>query len=487
MIFSARRAIFLKLVKLPTAIRKLNSLNLEEIRLFRRFWQNSINKETLLAAGNDVLQKIAVASKEAELTFDVLFSDSILSDSQKNSVLHKLHEIFKLFVVEELSESDLTKSINEEIKLIEFYQKRKLFDFAESSIRKMESLINKYTYEDTHFFYHRFQYEEIRNRFLGLSLSEESSLQQENDALDVFFLSKKLRTCAFMINAQNISNVSYDYHLMDDVLKHLEKEPYKNIPTIYLWSNALRLMRDPGKLELFSKLEDSLKNCLHLISQENARNFFAVLENSLLRLKTQFSDYRRKLHELYMLQIEQKILPLEGHFPSMMFDNIVTVSLAVDGAQKTREFINSYIEFVSPESRKEKASYNLARCLFEEERLDECLLELNKIEKIKFHSIHQNLARRRLQIKTYYAIQVRDFDADPNQPERSIRALKKFLHVHKNEMAAVHERANLDFARFVNRLTEASGERKIGKLKQEIQETGLLPEKEWLLDQLTEL
>lgn len=478
------RSIF-KQMKQPTAIRKLRSLHKDELRAFKRYWLRSVPAVEAQKLGAEIIQHLLTTKKETPI--EALFKEQKVSESKKNAVLHKLHEAMKQFVLAEVIEHPLKKEISDELRMINFYDGRQLQDYVESSIRKVEMLLEKYPWEDDFYFYSLFLLEERVTLFLNKSLSEENNLQKENNALDVYYLSRKFRCLVFMINAQNISNVEYDYHLTQEVLSHLETKPYDNIPTIYLWRDALCLMQDPGDKDLFLKLEGSLYECVDIISPENARSFFGVLENSLRKLRSGFPSYKKKLYELYKYQLSKKVLPVNGHFPSMLFDNIVTVSLEFSNPKETREFISNYIEFVPAENRSEKASYNLARCLFAEKKLDECLEEISDLEKTKFSSIHQNLARRRLQVKTYFEIQNQQLDADPNQPERSIRALKKYLHVHKNEMSAVHERANLDFARFVNRLTEAFGDKKIEKLKSEISGTALLPEKDWLLQKVTEL
>lgn len=471
-------------MKEPLLIRKMRVLGRKELLLFRKEMRKLNLHEDLMKVAIDIVELLTSSGSADLISFDRIFRNSTFGLSKQNVLLNKLHEHVKFFIIRRLALKDLQAEIHEEILLLKFFNGRWADEFVRASVAKVEELLRSYAYEDNFYFYSNLRLAEERTLLHYRSSKEKRDLQIQSDAVDLFYLSKKLVFCSGMVNAANINKSEYDYHMMEEVLSHLEKKPYENVPTIYLWASALRLLIDPSDRKNFDDLESGLYENVDLIAPLTARNLFTALENSLRKMKGDFTDYHQKLFEFYQFQIEKNIIYIKGYFPSTLFENIVTVSLEVKGADWTMNFIKEHLKNVSPEQRRESKAHNFARCYFYEGNFRKCVDQLKTIEKMQFSSIHLNLSRRRLRIQALYEIYVAEVVGIQHQPERAIRALKKFLHTNKKELGEVHERANLDFARFVNRLTEVHGEKKVQRLKSEIEATTLLPEKQWLLEKV---
>lgn len=473
-------------MKEPLVIRKMRVLNRKELQSLRReLGKLSINPD-LLDLATKVLDLIWHTPSET-ISFERIFQDSAFGSSKQNVLLNKLHELLKNFIVNQLSVNDLQEKVNFEMKLLQFFNDRRADDFVISSGLRVEDMLRSYGYEDDFYFYNNLRLAEERTLLYYRSNAEKRHLQEQSDAADLFYLSKKLAFCAGMVNAGNINKTKFDYHMMEEVLGHLEKRPYENVPTIYLWASALRLLLNPKNRDNFEKLEKGLYENIDLITPFTARSLFTALENSLRKMRQEYASYHEKLFEAYQFQIQREIIYINGYYPTTLFENVVTASLKVKGGEWTADFVEKNLSRISPDRKKETAAYNLARCYFEQNEYKQCLAKLKTIEKIKFKSIYINLARRVLRICAFYELFLLEADGIPNQPERAIRALKKFLHTNKAELGAAHERANLDFARFINRLTSVYGDKKIVKLRGEIEATRLLPNKQWLLDKLDSL
>lgn len=483
---SRLRTNFASKMKEPVVVRKLRALQHKELVQFRKLMRKQLRNDDLLEVANHLVQLILDVKPKEQIFFEQIFQNDNHNASKKNILLNKLHEHLKQFIVKDLEFDGIHKQIHDEIRLLKFFNDRRLDEFVNKSREKIEGLLADYAYQDSHFFQYKLELAR-QLTLVGYRSRKRSNYRREfSDTIDLFYLYEKLANCAAMINEANVRKAEYDFGLMQEALEHLESRSHENIPTINLWGFALRLLIDPKDQENYHKLESGIYASFDLLSPITIRNFFTVLENSLRLMKGSISSYDKRLFQLYQYQMEKELLYIGGYFPALLLNNIVTVALRVKGAEWTANFIKENRERIPLDTRKETLVLNLSRCFFYAKKFDRCLGELGKIEKMKFKSIHLNLARRRLRVMAFYEIQVNGKESIPYQPERSIRALKKFLHEHKNQMSAAHERANLDFARFVNRLTELYTKKKKDKLFGEIESTGLLPEKDWLLKKVTD-
>ncbi len=461
-------------------IRKLKCLTTRELQAFRRYVLTFKNREIYSKFCQVILDAIAEPAEDKPVPLEEIARRFKLSDARVNSLLNEMHVHFKAFVSRELWTTETRRRIEDGIKEMAFYIERHLDEFYLSTHLKIDKELENYGLKDEFYFRSKLAIAQLDCIFKPVA----ENLQKSSDRLDIYYISSKLLQGAVMLNHSNIHSHHFKYHLMQQVVEHLEKEPYKDAPTLYLWKYAYSLLLEPEDRENYERLEKCLYEQFETLLKTDARSVFVILSNSLRKLETDENLYYQKIFQYYTFQMEHDLLLVEGIFPPRLFDNIVTIALRVQGPEWTVNFIHDNVHKLEQRIRKVENGYNIARCHFSSGRFNDCLLELKKIEKLKFKDIHLNLARRRLKIQAYFEIEHQDSEYSTSQPERDISSFKKFLHQNKDHLSPEHERANLDFARFVNRLAEANNQRKIVKLNEEIIATHLLPGKAWLLQKL---
>ncbi len=465
-------------------IRKIKCLQAKELLALKRYILKFKNRDVYEKFAQVVLDEITKTDEEELIPIDKIGKALKLSDARVNSLLNELHTHLKGFVITELSIADELRKIEDGIKLLVFYNARHLDEYYLNLYDKLEKALQKYKVRDEFYYRSKLAIAQEHSIYKYRTQPEGTFLQQVSDALDIYFVWHKLTQSAVMINHSNIHSTDFQFHLLEQVVSHVKTNPYPDNPALSLWSDAYELLMNLDNVECHQRLEQAAFEQIDTLAKRDGRNLFIILANSLRRLETDQDEYYRRIFKYYTFQIEHDLLLIEGIFPPRLFDNIVTIALRVKDPDWTVNFIEENLKKLEPKVQKVERGYNIARCHFASGDFNTCLLELARIEKVKFNDIHLNLARRRLTIQAYFEVEHTDTEYSVNQPDRAISALKKFLHKNKEALSPEHERANLDFARFVNRLCEANSDKKIQKLGEEVTATRLLPCKTWLMQKV---
>lgn len=460
-------------------IRKLKGLEPKELRAFKKRLQSSSHSKDSLNFFLMVIDGLLEGASDEPAPEQKY---SVLSGVKLNALYVELHDRLKEFISDELAIGVKEREIWDVFLRMKFYNQRRLDEFYEKARNQLRKMLSAYGERNDFYFEMYVKQAQQESSYQERNKSSKDFLQSEADAIDQFYLWQKLAVSTEMLNLEkNIYNTSFEYNLLEEVRRYMSTR-HQDERVINAYYLVLEQLLNPESRECFTRLKEYLIDSVTHIPADLAISFFNTLSNSARTIFSNRAEYYEELFDLYLIQIENKILFYQGYFPTRVFGNIVAVSLKVKSSEWTRAFIAKYQKYIPAKEKKVEVNYNLARCAFTERDFGECLILLDEIQKARFSDLFLNLARRRLLVKAYYLLDMKDEQYDVNQPDRAISALGKFLHQQKGKLSEAHARANLDFVRFVNRLLTANDEKRLVKLKKEIEETSLLPEKAWLLE-----
>lgn len=323
---------------------------------------------------------------------------------------------------------------------------------------------------------YRLQLERYRFDHAHQPAIEPAQLQDISDALDRTYLSRKLWQACFLHSHQAMSGAAYDQGLLPAALV-LAGEP-KNlaVPAIAIYYHCYRALTEPAERSHFQAFKQLVLSEGDLFPPDEMRDLYVLGVNYCIRqynagnqeyLAEQFDFYREGLAKKYFLT--------EGNLSWYTYMNAATSALALRELDWVEQFSHEYREHLPESHRESLYSFNLARLEYLRRQFGPALRLLLKVD---FKEVTLYLAAKMLQLKIYYE------SAEYDLLESHLQALRAFLRRKKdigyrreNYLNTVHFTQKLLETNLMNREERAA-------IRQEIEETKAVAEKDWLLAQL---
>jgi hypothetical protein len=202
-----------------------------------------------------------------------------------------------------------------------------------------------------------------------------------------------------------------------------------------------------------------------------------VLDYSIQQVNNGKREYYEYLLKIYKLFIKQGILLNDyGLIAISTYKNYITVALKLDKPKDALDFLETYHNKLPAESREDIYTFNKANILFDQQHYERVI---DLLQDAHFTDIFYKINRKRLLIKTYYELLLRD-DSYFSLLESQINAFYKFIYIEK-KIPEIYINANKNFIKYIKKLL-SSGLNKDTKtlLSGKIRSTKQLAEREWL-------
>lgn len=305
---------------------------------------------------------------------------------------------------------------------------------------------------------------------------EQDALQEQSDQLDQAFLARKLWQACAMLSHRNVSNATYDFGMLDAALQFAEKSGALKLPAIAIYHACYQALSKPSESAHFQHFRKCLTDFADLFPAEELRDLFILAINYCIRQYNAGNlEYLSQQFDLYKEGLERHYFLSEGLISRYTYQNAATIGLVMRELEWVETFIYAYRPLLREEHREGLFSFNLARLEYYRRDLGKALQLLQKAE---YKDLLLNLAAKILQLKIFYELQEFDLLASHLQAVRSFIRRKKVMGYHReNYMNTVH---------FTQKLLEVNPFDKtaIAELRQEIEQTKAVAEKEWLLSQV---
>lgn len=428
----------------------LDSFSSREFRKFVEFVQSPyFNKHDRLRDFADYVFANSHPRNEPALdrqrTFEFLFPNEEFQEQKLADLMSYLVRLAEQFLSYQHYERD---TFDQQTRLLQELAARDLHKSFQSTQRTLRRDQDKRHHRDEDFYISEYEYWDISDKYFmrQQKRTQDESLQQKVDALDLFYLTSKLKNACEMVNRQHVISQSYHFWLTDEVLGYLKHhiDEYEAHPAIVVYYHILLTLTEPEDEAHFHKLKDVLAKNIDRFEREETRYMYLYVQNYIIhRINKGQQDYLPELFGLYKWLLETGII-LEGNYLSQWdYKNIVSAGYRMEEYEWTEHFINTYKDYLRPEEQANAYSYNLAMLYYFKKEHKSALKVLQQVE---FTDVYYALGARNILLKTYYDL--RDYDPLFSLLDSFSVYLKR-----NKDVSTYQQKIHLNFIKLLRKLT----------------------------------
>ncbi len=305
------------------------------------------------------------------------------------------------------------------------------------------------------------------------STKQSFRLQELSDSLDAYFLAEKLRSACILMSNQNISKSSYDMGLLPKIIEHIEESNRLNEPIIAIYFHAYRTLIDSNDIEAYKSLKSVLKNNCNPLEINELHDIYIFAINFCIRqLNSGEQDFMREVFEVYQLGLNSNVFIQNGILTPRSYSNIVMAGLKLKEYDWVGQFVEEYKPALPEKQREGFYNYNLARLYYEQRKF---ALAMPLLLQMEYDDVLLTSLGKVLLAKMYF---------EQQEFESLSSLLSSFrVYIQRKKMPGSHHESHHNFIQFLGKLMFKSPNAS-NKLKNDILDTKVVAEKEWLLAQL---
>lgn len=332
---------------------------------------------------------------------EAVFPDKSFQAQRMRDLMTLLYAYAKDFMVwQELKEDQAAQNKL----LLQQFRKRGLDKAHQIHLTKWKNHLDRSSLRDHDWFYQRFVAEQAEEAIVEeRNIRRPNDLLQETtDALDVYFVSRKLQALCEMQNRSRIFRRSYDFHLRKEIESALKEDsnPHLNVACITIYHRILQTFDEPEKEEHYRQLLLDISENKQHFSREEARSLYRYAENYCIRKINQGQGkWLAELLVIFEQLIDTELILQKGQFPHTDFKNIVTVGLRLGKNDWVLDFIQHNQLKIEENIRANAYNYNLANYYYETKNFD-AVVDL--LQQVEFSDLFYELSSKYILIKVYY-------------------------------------------------------------------------------------
>lgn len=407
-----------------------------------------------------------------EQVFEQVFEGRDFDDHRLRMAISFLYQLARQFLtVQDFLEDEVHVAIRES----EVLRRRKLYALSRHCLDSARNTLDVHKVRNADFFdqEYRLLLEECRLE-MSRPGAQPERLQALSEQLDKAFLSRKLWQNCALLSHQNMAKSDFGPGLLDHALDGLD-EPAVPAIAIYFW--YYRALTQPENSEQhYQRFKKMLFEHADIFPGEELRDLYLLAINFCIKKYNAGNQaFLREQLELYQRGLEHRYFLVAGELSAYTYLNVVTLALVLQELDWAAQFIEAYRPMLAPERQESFFSFNKARLEYAQKRPGHALQLLQKAE---YKEVLLGLAAKTLQLKIYY--ESGEFDL----LDAHLQSLKTYLY--RKKVMGYHRENYMNTIRFTLKLLEIKPYDQAARaaLKQAIEQTGAVAEKEWLLAQL---
>jgi hypothetical protein len=308
---------------------------------------------------------------------------------------------------------------------------------------------------------------------------KQANIQEILELQEQFMAAAQLRTVCTALSQQAFSALSFSSPLFEAVLARIEAAKWQDTePLIGAYYYIYKMAANPENIDFFQIFRQNMPKYIALFTTKECYEMYIYAINYAIKYANKGDEvFVRTIFELYKEGIEQSILRAEnGELNAITFRNTVTTGLRVGESAYIALFLERYKPHLPRSVRRNYYEHGLARYCFavkDFERAKTLLLGLD------YGEISLQLDAKMILIKIYYETDEHDL------LEAHLSSFRQFLH-RKRSKLGYHQENYKNIIDFSKKLISSNlfDKDTTEILRQEIQATSPLTEREWLLAQL---
>jgi hypothetical protein len=462
----------------------LESLDIKDLKRLKKFLSSPYFNESpsltrLFELHKDSINKANEEEPDKVKVWKDIFKDEQFDDvrfRKLNSDLLKLVEGYLSQV--EFENNTFQKSLHL-MQAIENRNLKKLLNTTLSNVKKIsESQPNRSSE------YHFFQYAVEKNiyRLTDFETKREtkSNIEDIIKNLDFFYLSEKLRLYSSLLSRKGFIKHDYNILFIDEIIDHLRKNPYDEIPNIQAFFLVIKLLTDPTDEASFFELKRLVFENTNNFSAEEIVEIFTHARNFCIRKANQGAKrFEIELFELYKKGLEIKIIMTKNELSPWDYKNIVAIGLRLNEFAWTKDFIERYKESLPIEYRTNAYNLEIARLHW---RMKEYEKVIESLRDVEFIDLTYNLNARAMMAIAYYELDYIEALLS------TLENYKVYVSRHK-DIDDQRKRNNLNFIKYMRKLIKVipGDHQAIEKIRIELENEKEITDQKWLREKLNEL
>jgi hypothetical protein len=459
-------------------VQLLRSFSKLELRDFRRYLQSpyfSRRAETgLLFAWVENHLKSGKPVPEKEAAYAAVFPADPFDDHRLRMLMSQLYQLAGQFLAVQEFLSDGAQPL---MRLGQSLRKRKLTAHFAQAAADLAQQLEGQPLRNADFYQDKYlaSLEKYRTAY-DLREVEAEQLQALSDELDTAFLARKLWQACFLLSHEAVTNTSYDFGLLDDALRFAERKNALETPAVAVYYHCYRALTNPDEAAHFQAFKALVLQHGGLFPAEEVRDLYILAINFCIRRYNAGNPaYLADQFDFYKNGLRLGLFITDGELSRYTYQNAVTSGLVMREFDWVERFIHEYQDKLAPAYQESVFSFNLARLAYERKQYG---LALPLLQKAEYKDLLLNLAAKTLQLKIYFELD--EFDL----LEAHLSAFKTFLR-RKKELG-YHRENYLNTIHFTQKLLEIGPFDKAARaaLRAEVEATGQVGEKEWLVGQV---
>lgn len=308
---------------------------------------------------------------------------------------------------------------------------------------------------------------------IGRSTAEQ--LQPLSDWHDLAFIAEKLKNACGIVSRQRVMRTELETGLLTPVLDYVRAHAQLlEHPAIAIYFHGYLALTEPDQEHHFFALKNQLDKAVTQFPLEELRDVYLLAINFCIhRINLREEIYLSEVFELYKNGLNTGVFLDHGQISRFTYTNIALAGLRLKSYAWVYDFLFQYREKLPEAQRQGVFSFNLARYYCER---GDFVQAMPLLQEMDFDDILHNLTAKAMLAKMYYETE------ELTALDSLLASLTAYLR-RKRQVSEQQRSAYKNFIRFTRRLGNLPkrDRKKRRMLLQEIQETALVAEKDWLL------
>ena len=464
----------------------LSQFNLIELNRLRKFISSPyFNKSDAIVTLFDILTKKSNQHVADELSKETIWQHIYATLPYNDTRFRKLCSDLLKLVENFLTQEELNQNpVHQANYLLSAVTRRKLDKLYNSSVKSAKYYLEQEKHRNSNYYYHQYL---IENNYYMLAdleshRSDRSNVEDIINNLDFFYLAEKMRLYCTVLSRNNIVSHEYKVLFIDEIIEHVRKYKFEDIPPISIYYKVYQTQHDPETQENYYELIAMLRQHEVQIPVSELQTLYSLALNYCIyhinRGRVQFANEYFTLGK-YLVETEILFNPDNGELSPWHFKNIILIANRLKEYDWVEAFIYGYKDRLPASFRENAVTYNLAQMYFYKEQYDKVVQLLQQVE---YEDLTYNLGSKTMLIAVYY--ETKNYDV----LESLLDSFGTFLNRHKDFEPTRRARYQ-QLIRFVKRLLHLRpGDKKaLTQLKTDLENAKNTTSYNWLLQRIEEL